>query len=246
MYRKNTAGQFFFFALIDVSTGAPLLGATVTVRRTIDNGTQVLGTGTVTHMGNGQYRYAIPQAETNGSSVGFLITAPNAIPLNFNMVTDEAMITAIWRNSIRTLTQTVAQIEAGLEGNDLIIHRGDTLSISLTGLGILSGRDKLYFTVKKSWDDSDLRSVIMIEETDGLVVLNGAVPLDETKGSLVVLDDLVGNISINLAASESLKLTPAKDLFYDVQIIRSEGGLPVLTLTSGLVTISADITRTVL
>lgn len=86
--QKNVASQNMTFGLVNVSTGAALVGATVAVFVVKDNGAQASGTGTVTGCGNGQYNYAPTQAETNATDVGFLFTATNAIPVNYDFHTD--------------------------------------------------------------------------------------------------------------------------------------------------------------
>lgn len=86
MLRKNVASQVVTFTLVNATTGAALTGATVTVKVTLD-GTQSGGSGTVTELGTGQYKYVPTQAETNGSSVGFSFTATNAVPVNLHCFT---------------------------------------------------------------------------------------------------------------------------------------------------------------
>ena len=86
MLRKNVASQVVTFSLVNATTGAALTGATVTVKVTLD-GTQSSGSGTVTELGTGQYKYVPTQAETNGSSVGFGFTATNAVPVNLHCFT---------------------------------------------------------------------------------------------------------------------------------------------------------------
>lgn len=85
MYRKNVAGQFIYFLLLN-SAGAAVTGATVTARRGIDGTAQAACTGTVTDMGNGQYRMNLSQADTNGDNIGYLFTATGAIPVHFSCV----------------------------------------------------------------------------------------------------------------------------------------------------------------
>ena len=86
MYRKNVAGQFLCFGLVNASTGAALASATVTVRRCID-GTFAAGGGTVTEDSGGLYKYALAQADTNGNDLSFYFTATNAIPVCINVLT---------------------------------------------------------------------------------------------------------------------------------------------------------------
>jgi hypothetical protein len=82
MLRKNAAGQYLYFALVNATTGAALTGATVTARRSIDGSAQAACTGTVSEPGNGQYQIALSQADTNGNNIGYLFTATNAIPVS--------------------------------------------------------------------------------------------------------------------------------------------------------------------
>lgn len=90
MYRKNVASQNLPFALVKASDGSALTGATVTARRSIDGGAQANCTGTVSEMGNGQYNLALSQTDTNGNQIGILLTATNAIPVHFSIVTTAA------------------------------------------------------------------------------------------------------------------------------------------------------------
>jgi hypothetical protein len=77
--KRNVANQVIFFGLFEAAAGAggtPHVGGVFTASTwvTIDNGVQSLTAGTFAELGNGQYSYAPTQAETNGISIGFLIT----------------------------------------------------------------------------------------------------------------------------------------------------------------------------
>jgi hypothetical protein len=85
--RKNVAGQVFTFCLVNATTGAALTGATVTAKLSIDGAAQVTAGGTVTELAGGQYKFAPSQADTNGTSLGFLFTATSAIPVNIQIFT---------------------------------------------------------------------------------------------------------------------------------------------------------------
>ena len=63
---KNTSGQSFFFELL-TSAGAPVTSGTVTGYVTKDAGAQGALGGSVTHVGNGQYRVDLTQADTNAA-----------------------------------------------------------------------------------------------------------------------------------------------------------------------------------
>jgi hypothetical protein len=90
MYRKNTANQYIYFALVNATTGAALTGATVTGKRAIDGAAQAAVTGTIAEDAGGQYHLTTSAADTNGNNVGFLFTATNAIPVSICVVTTAA------------------------------------------------------------------------------------------------------------------------------------------------------------
>lgn len=114
MYRKNVAGQNLAFALVNTSTGAALPGATVTARRSIDGAAQASATGTVSELGNGQYNLALSQADTNGNHIGILLTATNAIPVHFSIVTTAADPTDGVRLGLTALPNAAAGAASGL------------------------------------------------------------------------------------------------------------------------------------
>lgn len=91
--RKNVASQVIFFQLTNVTTGAAVTaGGTGNV--TIDAGAQAACTGTFTHLGTGQWKYAPTQAETNGTAIGFQFTGTAAIIINIHFFTDNFDTTA--------------------------------------------------------------------------------------------------------------------------------------------------------
>ena len=148
----------------------------------------------------------------------------------------------IWSYASRTLTQSAASVASAVAGDDISVNRGDTISISLTDIGSLANNSKIYFTVKNSESDPDTAAIIMIEKTDGLKYINGAVGTP-ANGSLVVDDEATGDITITLAAVEAAKLVCGAD-HWDVQILRTVG-VPISTLVAGTFIVSSDITRAV-
>lgn len=147
---------------------------------------------------------------------------------------------AIWAYVTRTWTTAVGQVEAAVEGSTLTITRGDTFTASITGLGSIASRNKLWFTVKLVYDQADSASIVQIDEGTGLLILNGAAGT-AGNGSITVDDQDNGDITIVLKAIETAKLTPITRLRYDVQYFVTATGL-VTTVTSGLLTVAADVT----
>jgi hypothetical protein len=147
---------------------------------------------------------------------------------------------SIWAYASRTLTQSAAQILAALGGSMVTVERGDTLAIPFTGLGPLTGRSKLWFTVKRQQSDLDSAAEIQIEEAAGLIRIVGEAGVSGN-GSIVVTDATAGNLTINLAATESARLdVTTPPMGYDVQMLN--GGV-ITTLAVGSFVVTPDWTR---
>jgi len=155
---------------------------------------------------------------------------------------DFVVLTPIWSVATRTLTQSAAAVAAAVSGSDISILRGDSLSISLTGLGDISARTKLWFTVKLDTEDADAAAIIQIEETAGLLYLNGAVAATPANGDITVSDEVTGAITVTLDEIETAKLVVRSVLVYDVQMLTATD---VDTLTSGAAAVTADVTRVI-
>lgn len=151
-----------------------------------------------------------------------------------------------WAAPVRTLTSSAVQTAATVEGDSITVMRGDTWSISLTGLGSLTGYTSLDFTVKANTRYSDEQSAVRIRKNasgvdDGLLVLMGATTT-AARGSITVNDESAGNITITLAAAASALVEPYKAYGYDIQKLAAAG---VSTLTSGALAVVADVGRAV-
>lgn len=149
---------------------------------------------------------------------------------------------AVWAYTPRTLTQTAAAVASVMAGTSLTITRGDTLSATLTGLGNITGYANLWFTVKWATSDLDAAAIIQIDTDTGLLTVNGAAAT-AGNGSITVDDATAGDITIGIDEAATAWLVPATGYVYDVQVLRSTGA--VNTLTSGLLTVAADVTRAV-
>lgn len=130
---------------------------------------------------------------------------------------------------------------AGLSAGTLTVLRGDTLSVSLTGLGSLAGRTKLWFTAKRQPSlELDSASVVQITETGGLLYLNGAAA-SAGGGSLVVTDAALGAVTVGLTAGTTALLGVGRS-HYDLQMLTAAG---VVTLATGRFVVEPDVTRVV-
>lgn len=191
-------------------------------------------TCSIVDIATGTYRLRVRTTSGNNTIVQDWLEHSNATgteyPLWFNL---------IWSNSTRTLTQSAAAIAAAVAGSDISIQRGDTVTIALTGLGDITGRSKLWFTVKRDDNHTDAQSVLQVEETGGLLYLNGATTTT-SNATLVVDDAAAGDITITLKPAATATLDDAT--MYDIQVLV---GAAVTTLTTGGCSVSRDVTRAV-
>jgi hypothetical protein len=156
-------------------------------------------------------------------------------------VLDSDHVTGTLGRAEATLTTAGATLAAALSGTTVTIRRGDSLSLAITGLGDISARTMLWFSVKTADSQADTAAIIQIEETAGLVYLNGTAAGTPANGSITVDDAVAGDITVALDEVETDDLVP-NSLTYDVQML---AGGDVTTLTEGIANIVADITRAV-
>jgi hypothetical protein len=152
-----------------------------------------------------------------------------------------AAIAALIGNIITAL-MAIAPVARGVRSMDLQLYRGDTWTQPIARLGDISGRDKLWITCKDDKDDADSQAIFQIEETAGLVYINGAAASIPANGSITVTDAAVGNITVVLAAVETAKIEATKKFFYDVQML---DGTTVTTLRAGYLMVTSDVTKVV-
>lgn len=136
-----------------------------------------------------------------------------------------------------------ATARAVLQGSTIGVTRGDTLRVSLTDLGDLTGRTKLWFTVKQSKEAVDSAAIIQIEETDNLTLLNGATPSNSAWGTITVTDASAGDVDIVLYASATKLLSKASGLIWDVK--QSLGSNPddATTQMEGKMNVELNVTQ---
>jgi len=174
-------------------------------------------------------------------------TYSGATTLDTDHVTGATSGPSPWDYGTRTLTQSAAQVTAAVEGSDITILRGDSLSASLTGMGSLTGYVSIDFTVKETRTDTDDNAILRIRLNasglnDGLLRVNKAAASDATLGSITIDDAVAGDITIALDEAVTDDLIPQPGLYYDVQMIDASD---VQTMTEGRVEITADVTRAI-
>lgn len=129
---------------------------------------------------------------------------------------------AVWAYASRTLTTAIAAVSPPpvISGDLITIIQADTMVLNFTGLGALTGRSKLWFSVKDSVDDEDSEAVIFIEESAGLVTLNGAAGTSG-QGGITVTDAGTGAITVTLDEAAAAQLTLKRGRAYSVKSLIS-------------------------
>ena len=87
--KKNASGQAIGAEMITAADGTAFIGA-VTAYRTINNGTQALGSvgsGICAHKGNGYHSYTPTAGETNGDHIAWTFIGTGAVPATMQVYT---------------------------------------------------------------------------------------------------------------------------------------------------------------
>lgn len=160
-----------------------------------------------------------------------------------------AMAATVWSYATRTLTGSAQSVGSSLAaGASVTTYRDSTWSVTLTGLGVLTGWTKLLVTLRTDPNGTDAESLVQIQlsspgaGSDGLLYINGAAAGTAANGSITVNDAVTGSITIALAAVEAAKLTHQKTK-YDVKKFSASGA--TFMSTEGVWQIKASPTRTV-
>lgn len=129
---------------------------------------------------------------------------------------------------------------------ELRIPRGDTYvwmcQLSDTQKAMLPSRTSVWFTLKRAYQDEDSEAKLQITEGGGLVVLNGATPVNGAWGSLVV-NEGEGTVTITIQPDATSLLTSYNSFWYYGMQIRTDTA--VVTLKSGRSYVIRDATRSI-
>ena len=140
MIRKNVSGQHVYFTMVVAATGAADASATVTAYISIDGGAQGSPTGSVTNLGNGQYRFNLSQADTNGNQIGLLLTATSDVPVSITITTTAADLTNSNNLGLAYLTQGPMMVKKNQAMGAFSFPMFDLAGNSKTGLTVACQR----------------------------------------------------------------------------------------------------------
>jgi len=157
-------------------------------------------------------------------------TYTGAVVLDVDHVTGSAPCVDPWAFETRTLTSSALSTVAAVAGSVVTQPWATSWDFSITGLGNITARASLYFTVKRRTTDVDASSVVQIEETAGLLFINGTAATVAGNGTLTVDDAVAGDVTVTLAVAETNKLRPVDGLQYDFKMVTVAGLVQLLTL----------------
>lgn len=144
-------------------------------------------------------------------------------------------------SDIITALLALSPIKKAVQSQPLSLYRGDTWTQQIRGLGDLTGYDDIWFGMKGEKKDTDAAAVLLISETVGLEVIDGApagVPAD---GSIAVVGAATdGVIEVTLEAVEAAKIDGDKKYSWDVQV---DIGGTITTPRCGKCYVTGDIVR---
>ena len=108
-------------------------------------------------------------------------------------------------------------ITEAVENCGFSITSGDTWIQSVTGLGNLTGK-KVAFTIKSDRRDVDSAAIVFLDETIGLLYLNGAATTAGW-GSITIDDETAGDITLRLE-SDATHSIPAGKYIDAIKVIK--------------------------
>jgi hypothetical protein len=229
MYRKNTASQSIYFALINASTGAALTGATVTARRALDATAQATATGTVFELGNGQYRFNLSQADTNANYGSYLFTAASAVPVEKTVVFTAA-------NPTDGETFGISKLDLLVVGS--VSYSGPVDPTGVIRSPIIRGDDYLAANARAlTWTFSAITGMSAGTSTAQLGFKSGTSTLVAT-GTVTDNGDGTWTASFDLTKGQTAGLT-APQYDWSVEIVGA-GGAEITQVRSGRSVIVAD------
>lgn len=241
----KTESITFYTTFVNGGAGAAGLAPTVNVHGPtgiVINGAAATEVDAVNSPG--LYSYTLSPVASGGMYVALFEVAAGADVLSKS----ESVYYANWAwgvsqdvNSIIRMLQNNTAIRRYIREEQIEIKRSTDVEFDVTGLGDLTGRTALYFTVKmmrEKDEATDAQSIIQIEETSGLLYINKNAATNPANGTLTVTDAAAGNITITLAAEESTKIEPNTSYLYDIKMDNTVVG-------EGKFLVSTAITRTI-
>lgn len=181
-----------------------------------------------------QLTFTVPNKVDANADV---VLSPEAIE-NMASAIGEGLTEEVWSSSVRTLTQSPAEIIATVLGADITQIRGDSWAVQLTGVALESTQQ---FAIKYNAAHPDSAAILFVDSTGGLTVLNGiAQDGDNTSKASLVYDGAILTITVDASITAQL---PVGAWQYGIQSIADNG--VVAEPYGGSFRVLADVVRAI-
>lgn len=224
----NSSGQIWNGSAFETIASANWTTYAVTMT---EKSTTGIYTGTFPVVASGLYSVSL--RERVGGSPATTDPLVGASEMNWSGTAEVVPIDVSLTNS----TTVVSAVSGGV----INAYRGSTWSFNLV-IGNISGFSKLWFTVKNGINDSDAQSVVQIEQSAGLLVLNGSSTVTTGDGSITVNNATTGSITITLKPSSSSHIAIATGINYDVKVLVG-AVVSIMADGRGKMNVLGDVTR---
>lgn len=200
--------------------------------------------GTSTEQTNRKGLYQNIVTGKSGRHTGHIFLVTDAIAAGHLTLSDDSAEYWIEPSQAVTFPATAASINPAITSlGNIEIYRGDTVAISITDMGNISARSNIGFAVKATKEDSDANAILHLDVDTGLITVEGSTSgFNATDASIVVDDQVNGDITITLKDEATELLKGTLDAVYDVQVQFSDGS--VKTLAAGSAWVILDVVQT--
>jgi len=204
---KNKA-QDIPFAMVNISDGTVLTGASVTAYRVLDGGVQALASGAVVEVGNGQYVFEGLAADFNADyTSGLMFVAVGGVPIHIIM-----QMTYFRKNTAYNIpfslidTETSTGLTGATPSGKRCLDGGSQENVS----GTFIERGNGQYVFQASADDFNADNIVglLITATDGIPV-HLIIDLLESYTETSVVTDTPASILANYLTGLALMTVPS-------------------------------------
>ena len=180
---------------------------------TRDGDNASLGVATVTQALTGVHYYTLVDASSNIIAFGETeVLADTTATFKCHDImpgSATSISTADIASIVAGVTAVSDDIASPLNVNKILKTEGDQWQIVITDLGTLANRTNLQFVMKHNRNDPDSKAVLWVDETTGLIRLQGTAWATAADATLVVDDASNGDITITVKSVATKKIKKA-------------------------------------
>jgi len=163
---------------------------------------------------------------------------------------NDTVASNVWSYGTRTLTYAIVGVTAPTIEDELTLMKYSTIYLTLTGLGSLTNKTNMWFTMKEQTEARDQASLLQVDTTTGLLYLNSLTvdannypTLTAADVHITVDDAAAGDITIRIdqEVAELLPTFEAYPVVWDCKVLNAGD---VVILAQGTAYIKSTSTHT--